>query len=177
MAVSPSDRNQQNMLRHEGNEANPCPNDQNRYCTSKNPASKLLMALCKIFIACGIGFGSTYSLQFFERVQEPNTFMWNTTIKAFSNSIKPEAAILLYIHFLFLSRHASSKKFINSTAMSSSSASPLNTILPTLFSMPTQDMVALSPARRLFDRISFRDVVRWNSVVDCYAQSGKTDIA
>ncbi|CBI27471.3 unnamed protein product, partial [Vitis vinifera] len=60
------------------------------------PASKLLA-----FCASPNSGSLAYARTVFDRIFRPNTFMWNTMIRGYSNSKEPEEALLLYHHMLY----------------------------------------------------------------------------
>ncbi|KAK8606760.1 hypothetical protein V6N13_052518 [Hibiscus sabdariffa] len=128
----------------------------------------------------------------FDRVNTPNTFMYNTMIKGYSEN-KSENAFHLYQQMLHLSVPHNSYTFpFLLKACSSLSAMEetkqihahvikfgfgsevyaVNSLLHVYASSGS-----IEAARLLFDQVSERDIVSWNSMVDGYAKCGKMEAA
>lgn len=151
------------------------------------PASKFLTTLCKISAVKGIGL--TYSLQFFDRIQEPNTFMWNTIIRVSSNSQNQEDSIVLYCQMLcdgapqnlytfpFLVKACNLDEIhqLHCHVIKFGFALELHTANALLHAYAKSGCT--ESAGLLFDRMQHRDAVSWNSVLDGYAKNGQIEMA
>ncbi|MBA0717288.1 hypothetical protein Golax_005122, partial [Gossypium laxum] len=125
----------------------------------------------------------------FDRVNRPNTFMYNTMIKGYSENNKPETALLLYQHMLdlsvphnsytfpFLLKACSSLSAMEETKQIhahvvklgfGSEVYAVNSLLHVYASSGSMEA-----ARLLFDQVLKRDVVSWNLMIDGYAKCGK----
>ncbi|KAG1346883.1 putative Pentatricopeptide repeat-containing protein [Cocos nucifera] len=154
------------------------------------PASRLLAALC----ADSNSGSMTYALMVFERIQNPNTFMWNTMIRALSSGNNPEEAILLYCQMLYNAVPHNSYTFpflLKACANLPSAAEETQQIhcriIKTGYAMEvctTNSLLhvyaksgSIHSASQLFDSIPCRDMVSWNSMINGYAKSGKIKMA
>ncbi|XP_026662592.2 pentatricopeptide repeat-containing protein At5g66520 [Phoenix dactylifera] len=154
------------------------------------PASRLLVGLCGASDAGSL----TYALMVFERIQNPNTFMWNTMIRSLSNGSNPEEAILLYSQMLHDAVPHNSYTFpflLKACANLPSAAAETQQIhchiIKTGFALEactTNSLLhvyaksgSILSASQLFDSIPCRDTVSWNSMINGYARSGKIEMA
>ncbi|RRT40561.1 hypothetical protein B296_00046608 [Ensete ventricosum] len=154
------------------------------------PASQLLAALCR-----SPDDGSlTYALLLFERLRCRNTFMWNTVIRALSDSNLPEQAVILYCQmrsdamphnpytFPFLLKACAAlpsalpeTQQVHSHIIKHGFASEVytaNSLLRVYAKSGCTDS-----ARKLFDRMPCRDAITWNSMIDGYAKNGRLEMA
>lgn len=154
------------------------------------PASRLLAALC----ANSNSDSMTYALMVFERIQNPNAFMWNTMIRALSNGNNPEEAILLYCQMLYNAVPHNSYTFpflLKACANLPSAAEETQQIhchiIKTGYALEvcsTNSLLhvyaksgSILSASQLFDSIPCRDMVSWNSMINGYAKGGKIEMA
>ncbi|XP_077231119.1 pentatricopeptide repeat-containing protein At5g66520-like [Tasmannia lanceolata] len=104
-------------------------------------------------------FGSfDYSLLIYTHLNSPNPFICNTIIKSYINQSRPSDAIL----FLCRSSRAAANEYTFPLLLNA--AAHLNRI--------HQDL-----ARQVFDEMSQRDTVSYNSMIDGYVKSGDLDAA
>ncbi|CAL9049524.1 unnamed protein product [Musa banksii] len=154
------------------------------------PASRLLAALCR-----SPGDGSlTYALLFFERLRCRNTFMWNTMIRALSDSNLPEQAVILYCQMRSdaMPHNPYTFPFLLKACVALPSALPETQqvhshIIKHGFASEVYTANSLlrvyaksgctGSARKLFDRMPCRDAITWNSMIDGYAKSGRLEMA
>ncbi|CAH9084568.1 unnamed protein product [Cuscuta europaea] len=90
----------------------------------------------------------TYALEIFRSIQHPNSFMWNTLIRAQASSSEPHEALSLY---LFMRRLG---------------VTPVNGLIRA-YSVS----VALSHARNLFDEFPEKQTTMWTTMICGYAQN------
>ncbi|KAK1302244.1 Pentatricopeptide repeat-containing protein [Acorus calamus] len=142
-------------------------------------------------------YGSlTYAIRLFKAIPRPNTFMWNTVIRAHSKSNNPEDAILLYCQMLHSSKSALSYNiytfpFLLKACSARSSVEEAKQIHAHIIKIGLDSDVYtansllhvyaksgnLASARMLFDRILHRDIVTWNSMIDGYGKTGIVEAA
>ncbi|KAA3461154.1 pentatricopeptide repeat-containing protein [Gossypium australe] len=129
----------------------------------------------------------------FDRVNRPNTFMYNTMIKGYSENNKPETALLLYQHMLDLSVPQNSYTFpfllkacsslsameetkqIHAHVVKLGFASEVYAVNSLLHVYASSG--SMEAARLLFDQVLKLDVVSWNLMIDGYAKCGKMETA
>ena len=152
------------------------------------PASKLLA-----FCASSNSGNLAYARMVFDRIQRPNTFMWNTMIRGYSNSKEPEEALLLYHQMLCHSvpHNAYTFPFLLKACSSMSVLEETNQIHAHIIKMgfgseiyTTNSLLNvysksgdMNSARLLFDQVAERDTVSWNSMIDGYTKCGEMDMA
>ncbi|KAK5775106.1 hypothetical protein PVK06_042973 [Gossypium arboreum] len=129
----------------------------------------------------------------FDRVNRPNTFMYNTMIKGYSENNKPETALLLYQHMLDLSvpHNSYTFPFLLKACSSLSAMEETKQIHAHVVKLGFRSDVyavnsllhvyassgSMEAARLLFDQVLKRDVVSWNLMIDGYAKCGKMETA
>ncbi|WJZ96580.1 hypothetical protein VitviT2T_015254 [Vitis vinifera] len=134
-----------------------------------------------------------YAHSIFSRIPNPNSYMWNTIIRAYANSPTPEAALTIFHQML----HASvlPDKYTFTFALKScGSFSGVEEgrqihghVLKTglgddLFIQNTlihlyASCGCIEDARHLLDRMLERDVVSWNALLSAYAERGLMELA
>ncbi|OIV94805.1 hypothetical protein TanjilG_22002 [Lupinus angustifolius] len=134
-----------------------------------------------------------YARTVFDRISSPNTVMWNTMIRAYSNSNEPEAALLMYHQMLHHSVPHNSYTFpfilkaccaisafeetsqIHGHLIKRGFGSELYATNSLLHVFATSGR--MESAHALFNRLPTRDVVSWNSMIDGYMKFGNIDMA
>ncbi|XVF62053.1 hypothetical protein PTKIN_Ptkin08bG0186300 [Pterospermum kingtungense] len=134
-----------------------------------------------------------YAQMVFDRVNRPNTFMYNTMIKGYSENNEPEKALLLYQQMLYLSVPLNSYTFpfllkacsslsameetkqIHGHVIKSGFGSEVYATNSLLHVYATSG--SIESARLLFDKVPERDIVSWNSMIDGYTKCGEMEIA
>ncbi|TKY70400.1 Pentatricopeptide repeat-containing protein [Spatholobus suberectus] len=129
----------------------------------------------------------------FDRISSPNTVMWNTMIRAYSNSNDPEAALLLYHQMLHHSTPHNSYTF--PFLLKACSALPafeetqqIHThIIKRGFGSEVYATNSLlrvyaisgniQSAHVLFNQLPSLDIVSWNTMIDGYIKFGNLDMA
>ncbi|KAF7809714.1 pentatricopeptide repeat-containing protein [Senna tora] len=144
----------------------------------------------KLLVSCSsLEFGNLdYARMVFDRISSPNTLMWNTMIRAYSNSNYPEEALLLYhqmLHhsvphnaytFPFLLKACSSlsdfqqTKQIHTHIIKRGLGSELYATNSLLRAYSISGRIDY--AHHLFDRLPQRDIVSWNTMIDGYIKYG-----
>ncbi|XP_022739687.1 pentatricopeptide repeat-containing protein At5g66520 [Durio zibethinus] len=134
-----------------------------------------------------------YAQMVFDRVNRPNTFMYNAMIKGYAKSNKPEKALLLYQHMLYVSvpHNSYTFPFLLKACSSLSAMEETKQIHAHVIKLGFASEVyatnsllhvyatsgSINAARLLFDQVSERDIVSCNTMVDGYAKCGKMEIA
>lgn len=134
-----------------------------------------------------------YAQMIFDRIDIPNTFMWNTIIRGYANSSEPEQALLLYSKMLahsvphnsytfpFLLKACSSLSALEETLQIHAQIIKLGFGSEVFATNSLLHAYAISGsiefAHLLFDRIPQRDIVSWNSMIDGYIKCGDTETA
>lgn len=152
------------------------------------PASKLLA-----FCASPNSGSLAYARTVFDRIFRPNTFMWNTMIRGYSNSKEPEEALLLYHHMLYHSvpHNAYTFPFLLKACSSMSASEETQQIHAHIIKMgfgseiyTTNSLLNvysksgdIKSARLLFEQVDQRDTVSWNSMIDGYTKCGEIEMA
>ncbi|CAJ1930179.1 unnamed protein product [Sphenostylis stenocarpa] len=134
-----------------------------------------------------------YTRMVFDRISLPSTVIWNTMIRAYSNSNDPEAALLLYqqmLHnsvphnsytFPFLLKACSALSALEETMQihahiikrgSGSEVYATNSILR-VYAISGN----IQSAHVLFNQLPSPDIVTWNTMIDGYIKFGYVDIA
>ncbi|KAK7309301.1 hypothetical protein RJT34_05908 [Clitoria ternatea] len=134
-----------------------------------------------------------YARKVFDRIISPNTVMWNTMIKAYSNSNDPEAALLLYHQMLYHSvpHNAYTFPFLLKACSALSAFKETQQIHAQIIKRGFGSEVhainsllrvygisgSIEFAHILFNRLPSRDVVSWNTMIDGYIKFGNVDMA
>ncbi|KAJ4961336.1 hypothetical protein NE237_021246 [Protea cynaroides] len=98
-----------------------------------------------------------YAVSVFEQIRNPDGFLWNTMIRGFGKTSKPDNAFGFYKRMLRKGEVAD------------------NFTYSFLFKICGQLRAAdldIKTARRLFDEIPRTDLVSWNIIIDCYVHCG-----
>ncbi|WOL18193.1 hypothetical protein Cni_G26986 [Canna indica] len=146
--------------------------------------------LGKLIAFCAVsGSGDLlYGRRLFDRVSLPNTFMWNSLIRGYSNSRSPREALVLHCRMLrcgLLSNQFTLPFVLKSCAsvLALLEASMVHALIFKL-GFESQIFVAnallsaysscglIELARKVFDEIPNRNVVSWNSMIGGYSQMG-----
>ncbi|XP_027361894.1 pentatricopeptide repeat-containing protein At5g66520 [Abrus precatorius] len=150
--------------------------------------SKLLASYASIELG-----NLVYARMVFDRISSPNTVMWNTMIRAYSNSNDPEAAVLLYHEMLHhpVPHNAYTFPFLLKACSALSAFEETQQIHAHIFKRgfgsevhATNSLLhayAISGniqyAQVLFNRLRSRDIVSWNTMIDGYIKFGNLDMA
>ncbi|GLU19873.1 hypothetical protein SLE2022_360960 [Rubroshorea leprosula] len=134
-----------------------------------------------------------YAQTVFERIRRPNTFMYNIMMRGYSNSSKPEKAILLYQQMLHHSvpHNAYTFPFLLKACSCLSALEETKQIHAHIIKLgfgsdvyATNSLIhvyavsgSLKSACLLFERVFERDTVSWNSMIDGYARCGQMEVA
>ncbi|KAK4790763.1 hypothetical protein SAY86_018067 [Trapa natans] len=135
-----------------------------------------------------------YAQTVFDRITNPDTFMWNAMIRGYSNSGQPEGALVTYTQmichssvphnshtFPFLLKACCNPSFIEATLQLhghivklgfEKDVFTLNALVHAYASAGRRES-----ARLIFDTASERDAVTWNSIIDAYVKSGEVEMA
>ncbi|XP_058089016.1 pentatricopeptide repeat-containing protein At5g66520 [Magnolia sinica] len=149
------------------------------------PASRLLSFCIATSNSCSLA----YARMVFNGICQPNTFMWNTMIRGYSNSKDPKEALILYCQMLHNSAPLNAYTFpfllkscANLSALEETQQIHCQ-IIKNGFGLEVFAANSLlhvyvksgciSSARQLFDRIPHRDTVSWNSMINGYAKNGE----
>ncbi|KAJ4714386.1 Pentatricopeptide repeat [Melia azedarach] len=152
------------------------------------PVSRIL-AFCTTPISGNLA----YAQMVFDRISRPNTFMWNTMVRGYTDSDTPEQALLLYQQMLssavqhnaytfpFLLKACSSLSALEETQQIHAQIIKLGFGSEVFATNSLLHVYAVSgsikSAHILFDRIPQRDIVSWNSMIDGYAKCGEMEMA
>ncbi|KAK6922695.1 DYW domain [Dillenia turbinata] len=152
------------------------------------PASRLLAFCCSPDSGC-----LDYARKVFDRIQDPNTFIWNMMIRGFSNSKYPEEALILYHQMLccsvphnaytfpFLLKACSSLSALEETQQIhthvikrgfASEVYSANSLLHVYATCGCMKFAYL-----IYDQLSTPDIVSGNSMIDGYSECGEMDLA
>lgn len=152
------------------------------------PASKFL-TLC---LSPNSG-NLAYATKFFNRFNNPNTFMWNIMLRGYSQRNEPQQVLQLYHQML--SQSVSQDKYtfpsLFKACSSLSSVEEAKQIHAHIIKLGLISEVyvmnsllhfyaiigSTETAKLVFDRIKQRDIVTWNSIVNAYAKCGEMEIA
>lgn len=131
-----------------------------------------------------------YAQMVFDRIPEPNTFVYNVMVRGYSNSTEPEKAIFMYQQMLHSSVPHNSYTFpflLKACSCLSETEQIHAHVLKFGFGSNVYAINALihayaksgnlEPARLLFDNLPERDVVTWNSMIDGYTRCSQMDVA
>ncbi|XP_008794510.3 pentatricopeptide repeat-containing protein At2g22410, mitochondrial-like [Phoenix dactylifera] len=141
-----------------------------------------LIAFCSVSDAGDLDYGR----EVFERVPEPNKFMWNSLIRGHSNSDNPKEALFLHRRMLrsgLLPNHFTLPFVLKSCARASAHMEALM-VHAMIFKLGSESQIfvmnallhaysscgLMSLVRKVFDEIPYRNVVSWNSVIGGYSQ-------
>ncbi|XP_010660755.1 pentatricopeptide repeat-containing protein At5g56310 [Vitis vinifera] len=115
-----------------------------------NYAASRLLSFCALSESGDL----SYALRLFNNTQEPNSFMWNTLIRAHASSLNPSEALLLYVDMRRLD------------------------VIPDLNLHVVNGLVRaysvscdVRNARRVFDEVSERSLSIWTTMISGYAQN------
>ncbi|XP_034707176.1 pentatricopeptide repeat-containing protein At5g56310-like [Vitis riparia] len=115
-----------------------------------NYAASRLLSFCALSESGDL----SYALRLFNITQEPNSFMWNTLIRAHASSLNPSEALLLYVDMRRLD------------------------VIPDLNLHVVNGLVRaysvscdVRNARRVFDEVSERSLSIWTTMISGYAQN------
>ncbi|XP_073115731.1 pentatricopeptide repeat-containing protein At2g22410, mitochondrial-like [Elaeis guineensis] len=148
-----------------------------------------LIAFCSVSDAGDLDYGR----EVFERVPEPNRFMWNSLIRGYSNCDSPKEALFLHRRMLrsgLLPNHFTLPFVLKSCAKASAHVEAL-TVHAMIFKLGFESQIfvmnallhaysscgSMSLARKVFDEIPYRNIVSWNSVIGGYSQLGDCEEA
>ncbi|ERN17633.1 hypothetical protein AMTR_s00059p00175950 [Amborella trichopoda] len=134
-----------------------------------------------------------YGFLVFNQIQEPNRFMWNTIIRGFSNSPYPKEAFFLYKQMLNQGLFPNNFTFPfvlkACTQLSSIREGKIVHTHITKLGFTCQIVVqnallhtyvasgSIPLARQLFDEITHKNIISWNSMIGGYSQQGHVDKA
>ncbi|TKY62506.1 Pentatricopeptide repeat-containing protein mitochondrial [Spatholobus suberectus] len=152
------------------------------------PLSRLL-AFCALADAGDIRYGH----RLFHRIPDPNTFMWNTMIRGYRKARIPATAFSFFLHMLRRRVQLDSRTFVFALKVCEhfSRASPGESVhcVARKIGFDSELLVRnglvyfyaergwLNHARRVFDEMSFKDVVTWTTMIDGYAGCNCLDAA
>lgn len=139
-------------------------------------------------------FGNlAYARMVFDRISSPDTVMWNTMIRAYSNNNDPEAALLFYCEMLHHSvpHNAYTFPFLLKACSALSAFEETRQIHAHIIKRGFGSQVyatnsllrayaisgSIEYAHHLFDGIPQRDIVSWNTMIDGYIKFGNLDMA
>ncbi|XP_010258292.1 PREDICTED: pentatricopeptide repeat-containing protein At4g21065-like [Nelumbo nucifera] len=150
-----------------------------------------LYVVGKIINFCAVsGHGPMYyAISVFEQIQNPDGFVWNTMIRGFGNTNKPEAAFDFYrrmqnkghtvdnftYSFLLKICGQLSSVELGKQIHCSTQKRGLDShvyVRNTLIHMYGM-LKDIETARLLFDEIPRIDLVAWNTIIDCYVHCGR----
>ena len=148
--------------------------------------------LLKTYASMELG-NLTYARMVFDRISSPNTVMWNTMIRAYSNSNDPEEALLLYYQMLHHSipHNAYTFPFLLKACSALSALEETHQIHTQIIKRgfgseiyATNSLLrvyaisgSIKSAHALFDLIPSRDIVSWNTMIDGYIKCENVDMA
>lgn len=148
-----------------------------------------LFVLAKMVEFCSVQGDMDYSVSVFDRIENPDGFLWNTIIRGFGKTDQPHKSVVFFkrmqkkgeladnFTFAFLlkvSGQLSSDKLgkqIHSSALKHGVDSHVfvrNTLIH-MYGMFGEFENAL----QLFDEIPSPDLVAWNAILDCHVYCGK----
>lgn len=161
----------------------------------KNGSYMHQIAVSKLLASCtSLEYGNlAYARMVFHGISSPNIVMWNTMIRAYSNSNFPEAALLLYQQMLHhsVTGNAHTFPFLLKACSALSALEETKQvhahIIKTGFGSEvyaTNSLIhvyvnfgSIEYARRLFDRLPQPDMVSWNTMIDGYIKFGNIGMA
>lgn len=154
-----------------------------------NYAASRLLAFCALSETGNLN----YALKLFRYIQEPNSFMWNTLIRAHANGKFPQEALFLYTKmrrlctkpgkhtFPFVLKACSSLKSPNSSKQVHANVLVLgfDLDLHVVNGLIRSYSVSgcLDDARKLFDEIPDRNLTIWTTMICGYAQSDSATLS
>ncbi|KAG9440852.1 hypothetical protein H6P81_021017 [Aristolochia fimbriata] len=143
-----------------------------------------LIAFCAISLAGGLG----YARSIFNRVAEPNLFMWNSLIRGYSNGDNPKEALVLYRQMVVAGRLPNNFTFpfvLKACAFELALVETLAIHVQVVkLGFVSQVFVqnallhvyavcgAIDFSRKVFDGITEKNIVSWNSMIGGYSQMG-----
>ncbi|CAN4079103.1 unnamed protein product [Withania somnifera] len=148
-----------------------------------NYAASRLLSFCALSESGSL----SYALRLFESIKEPNSFMWNTLIRAQAGSSKPRLALLLYVKmrrlcvtpgkhtFPFVLKSCSNLMCIDVTRQVHSHAikfgldSDLHVVNGLIRAYSVSS--ALKDARQVFDEVPERNLSIWTTLICGFAQN------
>ncbi|MED6145908.1 Pentatricopeptide repeat-containing protein [Stylosanthes scabra] len=139
-------------------------------------------------------FGNlVYARVLFDRINSPNIVMWNTMIRAYSNSNNPDEALLLYHQVLHHSvpHNSYTFPFLLKACSALSAFEETQQIHAQIFKRGYgSEVYAINSllrvyansgyiefAHTLFNKLATRDIVSWNTMIDGYIKCGDLDTA
>ncbi|XP_061338869.1 pentatricopeptide repeat-containing protein At5g66520-like [Gastrolobium bilobum] len=148
-------------------------------------------AMSRIITFCSLSKNGdlNYALRVFSTIPNPDTFLYNTLIKAYLHSQIPFNSILLYTHMLEQSLTPNSFTFPSVIrACSAHQAKQLHAHVlkfgfgADVFALNNLIHVyvsfrSLDEARKVFDKMPVRNVVSWTSIISGYSRWGFVDEA
>lgn len=145
----------------------------------------LATQIVNLYVVCN---SLSYAHQLFDRIPKSNIFLWNILIRAYAWNGPYEAAISLYHQLLHHGLHpdnftlpcvlkaCSSLSDINVGREIHDQVRRTGSETDVFVGAALIDMYAkcgcVNDARKVFDKITDRDVVLWNSILSAYSQNG-----
>ncbi|XP_011624291.1 pentatricopeptide repeat-containing protein At5g66520 [Amborella trichopoda] len=152
-------------------------------------ASRLLLLCCSLSNPGQLD----HARRLFSHYPHPNAFMYNTMIRAYSNSTTPEEAFTLYSQMLHHSapHNTHTFPFLLKACSHFSTSKGLQQIHSQLTKRGFHSEVyalnslihaytkhgGVQDAQKVFDGLLHRDLVSWNSMMDGYVKTGSLEIA
>ncbi|KAL1356324.1 hypothetical protein HN51_008331 [Arachis hypogaea] len=148
------------------------------------------IVLGQIILFCSLHKHMNYALSVFNNVHNPDTFIWNTTIRGFGNALQPQKAFDFYrrmlrektaladtFTFSFLLKIVASfgpiilgkQLHCNLVKLGFETHAYVGNSLMHMYGMLRED----ETARKVFDEMKDPDLVTWNCVIDCHVHCGK----
>ncbi|KAJ7947983.1 Pentatricopeptide repeat-containing protein family [Quillaja saponaria] len=152
-------------------------------------------AITKLITFCTLSGCLDYALLVFDRIQNPNAFIFHKLIKAFSESLNSFESVILYAHMLSSLEELQGVEFCLPSVLKACGKSlafkegqqVLGHILKThLWFDPfvTNSVVRMyldfgeiELARCVFDKMPTRDLISWNSLITGYLRAGEIELA
>ncbi|PON86331.1 DYW domain containing protein [Trema orientale] len=139
------------------------------------------LPLTQVALVCALTPSFSYARRIFERVEEPDLFFWNSCLKAFAESDRPNDAVLLFyqlrqfdvfpnsftlsfvlkacLHLLDVGNGRILHGYVEKLGFNSNLF--LRNTIVHLYASSGE----MADARLLFDKMSQRDVVTWNIMI------------
>ncbi|XP_038707158.1 pentatricopeptide repeat-containing protein At4g18840-like [Tripterygium wilfordii] len=152
-------------------------------------------AISRLVNSCCLHGALDYASSIFHRIEDPNPFIFFTLIKGFYGSSNPLQCLILFAHMLSSSKSLDGAEFSLPSVLKvcaelgalKEAMQIYGHILKTHWQADSYvsnsvvrmflEIGEIELARRVFDRMSKRDLISWNSMITGYVRAGEIDLA
>ncbi|KAF5744844.1 pentatricopeptide repeat-containing protein [Tripterygium wilfordii] len=152
-------------------------------------------AISRLVNSCCLHGALDYASSIFHRIEDPNPFIFFTLIKGFYGSSNPLQCLILYAHMLSSSKSLDGVEFSLPSVLKvcaelgalKEAMQIYGQILKNHWQADSYvsnsvvrmflEIGEIELARRVFDRMSKRDLISWNSMITGYVRAGEIDLA